>query len=281
MSMSDETRVISSHALTVDGMPQPQIQPLNLPTAFNGYRKDTVEQYVNGLETQIWNLQRQLADKTMVLDGRQTEIGKKEQEISSLNQQVDELKTKLTEALQASENPMQELGTAFGKEMQAMKNTYETQLRDELEKSRSESYRILDKAKEEAQQQLASAKETTMQMMASAQAKKQQLEQDCAKLKKETDEKVSAQLAEAEKQAARILDKAESDASDRLDKALREIDVKTKQAEQRSAELDANSRKLMEAAQQREETAQRNVADSLAQLRQLGDNIRRWTSESK
>lgn len=63
MTMSDETRVISSHALTVEGMTQPQVQPLNLPTGFNGYRKDSVEQYVNGLETQIWNLQRQLTEK--------------------------------------------------------------------------------------------------------------------------------------------------------------------------------------------------------------------------
>lgn len=178
MSMSDETRVISSRALTVDGMSQPQIQPLNLPTAFNGYRKDAVEQYVNGLETQIWNLQRQLTDKTMVLDGRQTEIGKKEQEISSLNQQVDELKTQLSEARRASENPMQELGTAFGKEMQTMKNSYEARLRSELEKSQTQASQIVEKAKEEAQQQLASVKETTSQMMASAQAKKQQLEQD-------------------------------------------------------------------------------------------------------
>lgn len=70
MTMSDETRVISSHALTVEGMTQPQVQPLNLPTGFNGYRKDSVEQYVNGLETQIWNLQRQLTEKNMVLDKR-------------------------------------------------------------------------------------------------------------------------------------------------------------------------------------------------------------------
>ena len=81
MTMSDETRVISSHALTVDGMTQPQVQQLNLPTGFNGYRKDSVEQYVNGLETQIWNLQRQLTEKNMVLDKRQSELGKREQEV--------------------------------------------------------------------------------------------------------------------------------------------------------------------------------------------------------
>lgn len=270
MSMSDETRVISSRALTVEGMPQPQIQPLNLPAAFNGYRRDAVEQYVNGLETQIWNLQRQLSDKTMVLDGRQTEIGKKEQEISSLNQQVEELRSQLAEARQASENPMQELGTAFGKEMQTMKDSYEARLRGELEKSQTQASQIV-----------ASAKETATQMMASAQAKKQRLEQDCAKLKKDADEKASARLAEAEKQAARILDRAESDAADRLGKASKEIDVKTRQAEQHASELDANSRKLMEAAQQREETARLNVANSLARLRQLGDDIRQWTSESE
>ena len=137
MTMSDETRVISSHALTVEGMTQPQVQPLNLPTGFNGYRKDSVEQYVNGLETQIWNLQRQLTEKNMVLDKRQSELGKREQEAESLRQQIERLNADLQDARQASENPMQELGTSLGKEFQTLKKTYESKKREELEQART------------------------------------------------------------------------------------------------------------------------------------------------
>ena len=85
------------------------------PTGFNGYRKDSVEQYVNGLETQIWNLQRQLTEKNMVLDKRQSELGKREQEAESLRQQIERLNADLQDARQASENPMQELGTSSAK----------------------------------------------------------------------------------------------------------------------------------------------------------------------
>ena len=85
----------------------------------------------------------------------------------------------------------------------------------------------------------------------------------------------------AKKQAEQIISKAEADAVNRLDKASQEIDLRTKKAEQHAAELDANSKKLMEAAQQREETAQRNVANSFAQLRQLGADIDKLISKSK
>lgn len=74
---------------------------------------------------------------------------------------------------------------------------------------------------------------------------------------------------------------SEADAVNRLDKASQEIDLRTKKAEQHAAELDANSKKLMEAAQQREETAQNNVANSFAQLRQLGADIDKLISKSK
>lgn len=191
MTMSDETRVISSHALTVEGMTQPQVQPLNLPTGFNGYRKDSVEQYVNGLETQIWNLQRQLTEKNMVLDKRQSELGKREQEVESLRQQIGRLNADLQDARQASENPMQELGTSLGKEFQTLKNTYESKKREELEQARTQAEQILQQAKDESQKRLDSATETTKQMMTAAHDKKQKLEQECAKLKKETDDKVA------------------------------------------------------------------------------------------
>lgn len=191
MTMSDETRVISSHALTVEGMTQPQVQPLNLPTGFNGYRKDSVEQYVNGLETQIWNLQRQLTEKNMVLDKRQSELGKREQEAESLRQQIERLNADLQDARQASENPMQELGTSLGKEFQTLKNTYESKKREELEHARTQAEQILQQAKDESQKRLDSATETTKQMMTAAHDKKQKLEQECAKLKKETDDKVA------------------------------------------------------------------------------------------
>lgn len=281
MTMSDETRVISSHALTVDGLTQPQVQPLNLPTGFNGYRKDSVEQYVNGLETQIWNLQRQLTEKNMVLDKRQSELGKREQEAESLRQQIERLNADLQDARQASENPMQELGTSLGKEFQTLKNTYESKKREELEQARTQAGQILQQAKDESQKRLDSATETTRQMMTAAQDKKQKLEQECVKLKKETDDKVAIQLDAAKKQAEQIISKAEADAVNRLDKASQEIDLRTKKAEQHAAELDANSKKLMEAAQQREETAQNNVANSFAQLRQLGADIDKLISKSK
>lgn len=282
MTTSDETRVISSHALTVDGVPQPQIQPLNkLPTSFNGYRKDAVEQYVNVLKTSIWNLQRQVSEKDRALDSRQAEIGRKEQELQSLQQQNARLSDELDEARNASENPMQEFGTSLGKEFQTLKNTYETKKREELEQAQAQGAQILQQAKDEAQKILDSAKETAKGLTATAQDKKQQLEQDCARLRKETDEKTAAQLDEARKQAAQIIGNAETDAAARLDKATQEIDARTKTAEQHAAELDANSRKLMDAARQREETAQRNVDSSLNQLRQLGAHIRQWTSESE
>ena len=281
MTMSDETRVISSHALTVDGMSQPQVQQLNLPTGFNGYRKDAVEQYVNGLETQIWNLQRQLTEKNMVLDKRQSELGKREQEAESLRQQIERLNADLQDARQASENPMQELGTSLGKEFQTLKNTYESKKREELEHARTQAEQILQQAKDESQKRLDSTTETTKQMMTAAQDKKQKLEQDCAKLKKETDDKVAIQLDTAKKEAEQIIHQAELDAANRLDKASQEIDARTKKAEQYAAELDSNSRKLMADAQQREETAQRNVANSFAQLRQLGADIDKLISESK
>ena len=118
-------------------------------------------------------------------------------------------------------------------------------------------------------------------MMTAAHDKKQKLEQECAKLKKETDDKVANQLDAAKKQAEQIISKAEADAVNRLDKASQEIDLRTKKAEQHAAELDANSKKLMEAAQQREETAQNNVANSFAQLRQLGADIDKLISKSK
>ena len=118
-------------------------------------------------------------------------------------------------------------------------------------------------------------------MVSAAQDKKQKLEQDCAKLKKETDDKVAIQLDTAKKQAEQIIHQAELEAANRLDKASQEIDARTKKAEQHAAELDSNSRKLMADAQQREETAQRNVANSFAQLRQLGADIDKLISESK
>lgn len=281
MTTSDKTRVITSQALTVDGIAQPQIQPLNLPTAFNGYRKDSVEQYVNGLDTEIWNLRRQLSDKDNALDKRQSDLGRKEQEISSLQQKIDGLNAQLADARQALENPIQEWGTQFGKEVQTLRNTFENQKREELEKAHAQAAQILQQAKDEAQKLLDSAKETAKELTDAAQDKKQKLEQECARLQKDTDEKTSQQLGEADKQAAQIIRTAKEEAASRLEDASKEIDTRTKEAERHAAELDTNSRKLMTDAQQREETARRNVANSLAQLRQLGASIDKLISESK
>lgn len=140
----------------------------------------------------------------MVLDKRQSELGKREQEAESLRQQIERLNADLQDARQASENPMQELGTSLGKEFQTLKNTYEAKKREELEHARTQAEQILQQAKDESQKRLDSTTETTKQMMTAAQDKKQKLEQDCAKLEKETDDKVAIQLDTAKRKPNRL-----------------------------------------------------------------------------
>lgn len=262
MTSTDETRIISSHALTVDGISQPQIQPLNIPTGFNGYRKDAVEQYVNGLETQIWNLQRQLSDMNKLLDSRQAEIGRKEETVNTLRQEISNKDSQLEELRQAKANPIQEWGKDLGAQIQSINDTYEAKMKAKLEQTGKQAADIVEKAKKQAETVINSAKATADDLNKAAQSRDQNS-------KKEAEQRKQDALEQAE----HIVEQAKQKADAKLAATEQEISEKLTQAKQQAAKLDAESHDRMIEADKREREAKHNVDDSVTQLRTLANKI--------